>query len=247
MVAVRLPNCCNPGASRLIQCETVLQWDGVLIFVKRNVIVICIVIFVLGLLGLAGWANWQNRKQAAAHQQALANQAVLVPDTTPSGDAAVHLSSPLVGKPAPAFTLTNLKGEKVSLADYKGKAIQLNFWATWCAPCKIETPWLVELEKQYKPQGFEILGVSFDDLDKDDPKLLAKDKAEIAKSVQDLHISYPVLLDGDSIAKPYGDPDVFPTSLFVDRNGAVVAASFGLTSKDELEGNIRKALGEGKS
>jgi len=207
--------------------------------VKRNVIVICSVVFILVLLSLAGWANWQNRKVRLALQHDQQSQATLVPDST----GALHITSPMVGKAAPNFTLTNLKGDKVSLASYQGKAVQLNFWATWCAPCKIETPWLIELEKQYKPQGFEILGVSFDDLDKDDPKLLAKDKAEIAKSVQDLHISYPVLLDGDSIAKPYGDPDVFPTSLFIDRTGKVVAASFGLTSKDDLEENIRKALG----
>ena len=212
---------------------------------KRNVLVVVVVVFVLGLLSIAGWANWQNRVHAALRQQALANQAVLVADNAPGGDSALHMSSPLVGKPAPNFTLTNLKGDKVSLASYKGKAVQINFWATWCAPCKIETPWLVELEKQYKPQGFEILGVSFDDLDNDDPNLLAKEKIDIAKSVQQLGISYPVLLDGDSIAKPYGDSDVYPTSFFVDRTGKIVAASFGLTSKDDLEGNIRKALGEG--
>jgi cytochrome c biogenesis protein CcmG/thiol:disulfide interchange protein DsbE len=213
--------------------------------VKRNVLVVVVVVFVLGLLSIAGWANWQNRVHAALRQQALANQAVLVADNAPGGDSALHMSSPLVGKPAPNFTLTNLKGDKVSLASYKGKAVQINFWATWCAPCKIETPWLVELEKQYKPQGFEILGVSFDDLDNDDPNLLAKEKIDIAKSAQQLGISYPVLLDGDSIAKPYGDSDVYPTSFFVDRTGKIVAASFGLTSKDDLEGNIRKALGEG--
>ena len=212
---------------------------------KRNVLVVVVVVFVLGLLSIAGWANWQNRVHAALRQQALANQAVLVADNAPGGDSALHMRSPLVGKPAPNFTLTNLKGDKVSLASYKGKAVQINFWATWCAPCKIETPWLVELEKQYKPQGFEILGVSFDDLDNDDPNLLAKEKIDIAKSVQQLGISYPVLLDGDSIAKPYGDSDVYPTSFFVDRTGKIVAASFGLTSKDDLEGNIRKALGEG--
>jgi thiol-disulfide isomerase/thioredoxin len=217
--------------------------------VKRNVLVIGVVVIVLGLLSLAGWANWQNRKQVRAALQAQQSQTVLVPDNG-SGEMA-HYSSPLVGKPAPSFTLTNLKGEKVSLANYKGKAVQINFWATWCAPCKIETPWLVDLQKQYSPQGFEILAVSFDDLDKDDPKLLAKEKADIAKSAGQLHISYPVLLDGDSIAKPYGDSDVYPTSFFVDRSGTIVAASFGLTSKDDLEGNIRKALdlgkGEGKS
>jgi cytochrome c biogenesis protein CcmG/thiol:disulfide interchange protein DsbE len=214
---------------------------GVNNFMKRNVLVVVVVVCVLAMLSLAGWVNWQNRKQAAARQLALQSQAVLVPDSggTP------QMSSPLVGKPAPEFTLTNLKGQKVSLAAYKGKAVQLNFWATWCAPCKIETPWLVELQKQYAPQGFEILAISFDDLDKDDQKLLAKEKADIGKSAQELGIGYPVLIDGDSISKPYGDVDVFPTSFFIDRSGTIVSASFGLTSKADLESNIRKALGEG--
>ena len=221
--------------------------------VKRNVIVVCLVVFVLVLLGLAGWANYQNRKQAAAAQAAKDSQAVLVRDgsTPPASGASAadgdpdigHMTSPLVGKKAPNFTLTNLKGEKVSLASYKGKAVQLNFWATWCAPCKLETPWLIELEKQYQPQGFEILGISFDDLDKDDPKLLAKDKDEVAKGAAALKIPYPVLLDGDSIAKPYGNPEVYPTSYFIDKNGTIVSASFGLTSKADLEDNIRKAMG----
>lgn len=208
---------------------------------KRNAIVIAVVIFVIGLLSVAGWANWQNRRQVAAALSAKQSQATLVADSSGLG----QMTSPLVGKPAPNFTLTTLSGKKVSLADYRGKAVQLNFWATWCAPCKIETPWLIELEKQYASQGFEILGVSFDDLDKDDPKLLAKDKAEVAKGVEQLKISYPVLLDGDSIAKAYGDTDVYPTSYFIDKNGTVVAASFGLTSKSDLEDNIRKAIGEG--
>jgi thiol-disulfide isomerase/thioredoxin len=212
---------------------------------KRNVIVIAVVVFVLGLLSIAGWANWQNRAQLALHQQSMANQAVLVADNGAAGGG-LHMSSPLVGKPAPAFTLTNLQGEKVSLSRYKGKAVQINFWATWCAPCKIETPWLVELEKQYAPQGFEILAVSVDDVDKDDKNQMAKDIAGIAKGAQELHITYPVLIDGDSIGKPYGDVEVYPTSFFINRSGTIVAASFGLTSKDDLESNIRKALGEGK-
>jgi cytochrome c biogenesis protein CcmG/thiol:disulfide interchange protein DsbE len=215
---------------------------GVTVQVKRNVLVVAIVLCVLGLLSLAGWANWQNRKAVLAAQQVKESQAVLVADPA---TGVGQMISPLVGKKAPAFTLTTLKGEKVSLADYKGKAVQINFWATWCAPCKIETPWLIDLKKQYGPQGFEILGVSFDDLDKDDAKLLAKDKLEIARGVESLKIPYPVLIDGDSIAKAYGDTDVYPTSYFVDRGGKIVAASFGLTSKSDLEDNIRKALGSG--
>lgn len=209
------------------------------LIVKRNVIVLCVVVLVVGMLSLAGWANYQNRKQQAELLQVQQAKAELVPDNA----SVARMVSPLVGKPAPNFTLTNLKGEKVSLASYKGKAVQLNFWATWCAPCKIETPWLIDLRKQYAGQGFEILGVSFDDLDKEDKFLLAKEKTSIEKSVAQLQIPYPVLLDGDSISKPYGDPEVYPTSFFVDRSGTIVAASFGLNSKAELEGNIRKALG----
>ena len=95
-----------------------------------------------------------------------------------------------MGKPAPAFALEDLSGKKVSLADYKGKAVLVNFWATWCAPCKIETPWLVELRNQYVAQGFEILGVSAegDGVGKDDKAAWDKDKAEIARSVQRMHM-----------------------------------------------------------
>ncbi len=214
---------------------------------KRNVIVVVVVVAVLGALGLAGWANWEKRKQDLAKAQALQAQQAqveLVPDSGGGSGDIGHLTSPLIGKAAPNFTLTNLAGEKVSLSSYKGKAVQLNFWATWCAPCKIETPWIVDLRKQYGPKGFEVLGVSFDDLDPEDKFLLAKEMKGIQNSVKTLGIDYPVLLNGDSIAKPYGDPDMYPTSFFIDRQGKITGAVFGLKSKKDLEDNIVKALGE---
>jgi len=164
----------------------------------------------------------------------------LVPDA--AGGAPQYLT-PLKGKPAPAFVLEDLNGNKVSLASYKGKAVLINFWATWCAPCKIETPWIIELRNKYAAQGFEVLGVSADDLNRDDPKELAKDKMEIVQSAQKLHINYPVLIDGGSLDKPYGGLDELPESFFVNRKGVVVAAQLGLTSKDDIESNIKKALG----
>jgi cytochrome c biogenesis protein CcmG/thiol:disulfide interchange protein DsbE len=149
----------------------------------------------------------------------------------------------LLGKPAPAFTLEDLSGRKVSLASYKGNALLINFWATWCGPCKIETPWLIELRNRYAAQGFEVLGISMDDLDRGNPRALSEEKQEIARFVRQTQISYPVLIDGDSISRPYGGLDELPTSFFVNRNGTVVAAQLGVTSKGEIEGNIRKALG----
>ena len=148
-----------------------------------------------------------------------------------------------MGKPAPAFTLEDLSGKKVSLASYKGKALVINFWATWCAPCKLETPWLVELRNQYAGQGFEVLGVSADDIDRGDPQKLSDEKRAIARFVQEMHIPYPVLIDADSISRPYGGLDDLPTSFFVDRDGTVIAAQVGMTSKDEIERNIKKSLG----
>ncbi len=207
---------------------------------RRNTLVITAVLFILSIFAWAGWANFEYRKQASERLIASGAQAELV---SASGDASQYLS-PLQGKAAPDFTLEDLNGKRLSLADYKGKALLINFWATWCAPCKIETPWLIELRNQYAAQGFEILGVSMDDLDRDDPAKLSGEKKEIAHFVQQMKMPYPVLIGGDSISKPYGGLDDLPTSFFVDRNGTVVAAQLGLTSKDEIEAKIKKSLGE---
>jgi cytochrome c biogenesis protein CcmG/thiol:disulfide interchange protein DsbE len=207
--------------------------------VKRNTLVVTAVLIILAVFAWAGWANYEYRKQARERLAASAAQGEAMADT----GGAPQTISPLIGKPAPAFTLEDPSGKKLSLADYKGKALLINFWATWCAPCRIETPWLIELRKQYAAQGFEVLGISADDIDRSDPAKLAEEKKEIARFVEQQHMPYPVLIDGDSISQPYGGLDELPASFFVDRNGTVVAAQMGLTSKDEIEANIRKALG----
>jgi thiol-disulfide isomerase/thioredoxin len=207
--------------------------------VKRNTLIITAVLFILAAFSWAGWANWEYRKQAAERLRASAAQGELVVD---AGGAPQYLS-PLLSKPAPPFTLEDLNGNKHSLADYKGHALAINFWATWCAPCKVETPWLIDLRNRYAAQGFEVLAISADDIDRDDPRKLSDEKQEIARFVQRMHMPYPVLIDGGSISEPYGGLDALPTTFFVDRNGAVVAAQMGITTKDELERNIRKALG----
>ena len=206
---------------------------------KRNTLVITAVLFILAVFAWAGWANWELRRQVAEGRLASLPQGELVPDA--AGGEAEYIS-PLKGKPAPEFVLEDLSGKKVSLASYKGKAVLINFWATWCGPCKIETPWLIELRNQYAARGFEVLGVSTDDIDRGDPRKLSDEKLEIAQFVEQMHIPYPVLIDGDSLSKPYGGLDAMPTSFFVDRNGTVVAAQMGLTSKDDIEANIKKAL-----
>lgn len=212
--------------------------------VRRNTLVLFAVLFLLAIFGWAGWANWEYRQQQAERRAAMrAAEGELVPAGS-MGDVP-QLVSPLKGKPAPTFTLEDLNGKKVSLANYKGKALLINFWATWCGPCKIETPWLVELRNKYAPQGFEVLGI---DSEGDDAKpgseAWSNDKAAIMKFVSQEKMPYPILLDGDSLDKPYGGLDDLPTSFFVDRKGVVVATQVGINSASDLEDNIKKSLAD---
>jgi cytochrome c biogenesis protein CcmG/thiol:disulfide interchange protein DsbE len=210
--------------------------------VKRNTIVLGLVLFILAVFAWAGWANYEYRKQAAERAMAANAQGQLV--GADSADPSQSLS-PMIGKRAPDFTLEDLNGKKISLANYKGKAVLINFWATWCGPCKLETPWLVDLRNQYASQGFEILGVSTDDIDRQDKKAFAEEKKEISTFVQQMRMPYPVLIEGDTLSHPYGGLDSMPTSFYVDRNGNIVAAQMGITSKDDVEANIKKALAAG--
>jgi thiol-disulfide isomerase/thioredoxin len=212
---------------------------------KRNTIVIGVTLLILATFAWAGWANWMYRKQAAEHALASASHAELIPSApgdVPSGGAS------LTGKPAPDFTLEDLSGNKVSLSSYKGKPLLINFWATWCGPCKIETPWLVELQNEYGPKGLQIIGISTegDDLKAGDKEGWAHDKAAIAEFVKQEHMQYPVLINGDSLATAYGGLDAMPTSVYVDKEGKVVAMQLGISSKDDMEAHIRKAMGEGQ-
>ena len=215
---------------------------------KRNVAVLLAVLVALGLIVWAGVANYRKRKA----EEAKAKQPVIVlskaASDTPSagGDEPPPFKNPLENKLAPGFTLKDTSGKKVSLSDYKGKAVVLDFWATWCAPCKVEIPWLAKLHDQYASQGLVVLGISEDDLDQDDKAALFKQKREIAESAEKLGINYPVLIDDAKVAEPYGGVDALPTTFYVDRNGKVIAATIGLVDRDEIEANIKKALGSGE-
>ena len=136
------------------------------------------------------------------------------------------------GTPAPDFTLDSLDGNSVRLSDLRGKAVLLNFWATWCSPCKIEMPWFIELQKEYGPQGLQIVGVAMDDASKED----------IAKFAKDMGVNYPVLLGKEAVGDEYGGVPALPESFFIGRDGKIVDKIIGLKGKSEIEDSIRKAL-----
>lgn len=218
---------------------------------KRNLLVVTAVACILGLFALTGWVHYEHRKLAAGRAPLPAAPGQPAQGAThSSGQSSQQAASPfgpsLDGKAAPAFTLEDTHGRKVSLADYKGKAVLINFWATWCGPCKIETPWLIELRNRYAAQGFEVLGVSMDDLDRNNPHALAEEKREIAQFAAQMHVPYPVLIGGDTISDAYGGLVALPTSFYVNRKGIVVATQMGIVSQNEIEANIKKALEAGK-
>jgi thiol-disulfide isomerase/thioredoxin len=144
-------------------------------------------------------------------------------------------SSPgaLQGQLAPDFELKSLDGQNVKLSDFHGKAVLLNFWATWCGPCKIEMPWFVELQKQYGSKGLQIVGIAMDDSSSQD----------IQNFVKEMGVNYPVLLGKEAVGQAYGGVDVLPTTFFIDRDGKIVAREFGLQSRSLFVENIEKALG----
>jgi thiol-disulfide isomerase/thioredoxin len=134
--------------------------------------------------------------------------------------------------PAPDFTLQSLDGKSMRLSDLRGKAVLLNFWATWCSPCKIEMPWFIELQKQYGSQGLQIVGVAMDDSSKED----------IAKFASDMGVNYPVLLGKEAVGEAYGGVPALPETFFIGRDGKIVDKIIGLKGKAEIEDAIKKAL-----
>jgi cytochrome c biogenesis protein CcmG/thiol:disulfide interchange protein DsbE len=129
--------------------------------------------------------------------------------------------------------LTDLGGSKLQLSSLKGQAVVVNFWATWCEPCKIEMPWLVDLQKKYGPQGLQILGVAMDD---------AEDQA-IRDFAKKMGVNYPVLKGTEALADLYGGLEGLPATFFVDRSGKISDEAMGLMSQSLIEDSIKHALG----
>ena len=187
---------------------------------------------VIAALFWAGVHNLRARRATLA-----ANRVELIPaNGSAAGDSAAPDAegSELRGKPAPAFALTGTDGRKVSLEQFKGHPVVVNFWATWCGPCKLEMPWFQEFSNKYKPQGLVILGLSQDE---------GATPATVATAARKIGVTYPILMPDDKVAKDYGGVDYLPETFYVDKAGKVVSITAGAPTKDQMEANIQQAIG----
>ena len=135
-------------------------------------------------------------------------------------------------KQAPGFSLKDSNGDTVNLADYKGKVVLVNFWATWCGPCEVEIPWFVEFEQKYKAQDFAVLGISMDD---DGWK-------SVRPYIASHKINYRVMIGSELISQKFGDIDSLPTSFILDRQGRIAVGHVGLIDKRDYSNEIIKLI-----
>lgn len=132
---------------------------------------------------------------------------------------------------APDFAVTDMEGRRLALADFKGKVVLVDFWATWCEPCREEIPALVSLQSRYGPQGLQIVGISLDD-----------DPAPVKEFRERYRMNYPVALGSASLAERFGGILGLPVAFLIDRNGRIRAKHAGPTSPAAFEKEILDLL-----
>jgi peroxiredoxin len=133
---------------------------------------------------------------------------------------------------APDFALKDSDGKTARLSDYRGKVVLLDFWATWCPPCKLEIPWLIDIERENKARGFEVLGVSMDD-----------EGWEVVKPfMKEVGMNYRVVIGNDATAELYGNVDSLPETFLIDREGKIAAIHIGLASRKDFEDEVAQLL-----
>ena len=149
------------------------------------------------------------------------------------GDSVMQAASEVEErKPAPDFTLKDEAGRDVTLSDYRGKVVLLNFWATWCGPCKIEMPWFVAFQRKYKDQGFTVIAVSLDEEGWD----------VVRPFVEEYGLNFPVVVGTDGMADEFGGVAALPTTFIIDNEGWITSSHMGLVGRGEYEEEIEALL-----
>lgn len=142
-----------------------------------------------------------------------------------------HAAESLLNHPAPDFARTTLGGTPIRLADFRGKVVLLNFWATWCAPCRVEIPRFTEWQRQFGPQGFQVLAVSMDD-----------DPSPVRTFVQRTHPNFPIVMGDARLGELYGGVLGVPVTFLIDRSGIVRRRYDGGPVGQDVAGQIHRLL-----
>jgi thiol-disulfide isomerase/thioredoxin len=183
---------------------------------KRTALVVATVAILIGLI------YWANRKWPGA------------------GGGSPKAASVL--PPAPNVTFKDLEGKEIPLSQFKGKVVLVNFWATWCEPCRIEIPWLINIQKKYAPRGFTILGVAMDVEGKSVVEPFAL-KHEFDVDGHKEIMNYPIMLGNDPLAEQFGGLIGMPTSILISRDGKKVKTVVGMIlNQEELDKDIEALL-----
>jgi len=154
--------------------------------------------------------------------------------------AKVTLSS-AAAKPAPDLTLRDLDGKDLSLAQYKGKVVLVNFWATWCEPCQVEIPWLIEMQQKYADRGFTVLGIAMDEEGASVvTPWVTKERFDVNGSKSQMN--YPIVIGDDAAADKFGGLLGYPTSVLINRDGKIIKRITGIISYDEISKSIESQL-----
>ncbi len=152
--------------------------------------------------------------------------------STPGSVKAASVKPDHERKDAPDFALKDANGKLVHLSDFKGKVVLLDFWATWCDPCKVEIPWFMDLQRKNKDKGFEVLGVAMDD----------EGWESVKPFLEKLGVNYRVVIGDDPTAQLYGGVEALPTTFLIDRSGKIAAIHVGLTPKKDFEDGVEELL-----
>lgn len=133
---------------------------------------------------------------------------------------------------SPQFELKDLNGKIVRLKDYEGKVVLLNFWATWCVPCRVEIPDLVKLQKEYQSRGLQVIGVTYPDYS----------LRTVQRMASQLKVNYPILLGTSQLAAKYGIKEILPVTIVVDREGMIRGQILGIMELEEFDQSVKPLL-----
>lgn len=135
-------------------------------------------------------------------------------------------------EPSPAWELNDLDSKVLKSSDFTGKVVILDFWATWCRPCRMEIPGFIELQKQYADKGLVIVGVSLDQ----------SGVSAVKPFMEKMGINYPIVLGDETVTRAFGGIEGIPTTFIIDRTGNIVHKHVGYAHKEEFEADIKPLL-----